>query len=42
MAHLVTIMVIIVPIVITFGWMLSDRSRTKRVAKLLDQIFEEP
>lgn len=42
MAHLVTIMAIIVPIAITFGWVFSDQHRTKRVANLLGQIFEEP
>lgn len=42
MTHLITFMLFIVPIVITFGWVFSDQHHTKRVAKLLDQIFEEP
>lgn len=40
MTYLVTIMVFIVPIVITFGWMLSDRSRTCRIEKWINGIFE--
>ncbi len=40
MAHLVTILIIIVPIVITFGWVYSNQHRTRRIEKWINKIFE--
>lgn len=40
MTHLVSIMVVIVPVVVTFGWVYSNRHRTRRVEKWINEIFE--
>lgn len=40
MTYLVTIMVFIVPIVITFGWVYSNQHRTRRIEKRVNEIFD--
>lgn len=40
MAHLITFMLFIVPIVITFGWVFSNRHRKERIEKRINEIFD--
>lgn len=40
MTHLITIMVFIVPIVITFGWVLADDRRKERIEKRINEMFD--
>lgn len=40
MTHLITFMLFIVPIVITFGWVFADERRKERIEKRINRIFE--
>lgn len=40
MTHLITLMLFIVPIVITFGWVFSDQHRKERIEKRINEIFD--